>query len=282
VSEFSESQVENKKNVPYYRYRTIEHNNILTHIYERAVDLRFLSNNEDIISLELVGGDFFDLLPLTTMKNLEQLILYKVSTIEDISPLCLIDLRKLEIVSCDNIKSYAPVGYLTGLKRLRIAGYSKNSFDAAHLSGLSNLEELEVSIINNILMNTQALGELINLRKLTIGHQKDMDLTWVVNLTLLESLSLKECEVEDVRPLLRLPKLTFVSFDITTVKDIMPLLESKTIKTIYEPIYELNLSYNENDPEYLEKNRRRMCSYREKVRTLFRDHGISLYDPHDR
>jgi hypothetical protein len=226
VSEFSEIQTWEKKELPYREYWTNEYNNIITHRYEGVVDLEFLSGNEDIISLNLVGGEFFDLRPLAAVKNLKYLDLYKVSTLEDISPLGILNLQRLDIVSCENIRSYEPVAYLTGLKRLRIASYTRNSLlDAAHLSALSNLEELEAGLYTNMFVNVHELGKLVHLKKLTITDTDIIDLACIV-------------------------------------EDIMPLAESKTIKDMAYPMYAFNMS--------------------DEVWELFKNHGIRIYDPHDR
>jgi hypothetical protein len=121
--------------------------------------------------------------------------LHNILTIEDISPgqFGMINLRKSEIVNCDNTRSYDPVESITGLKYLRIAGHSKNTFDTAILSALSDLEELEIDIYN-MLINTQELGKLVRLKKLRIKYPRDnIDLKWIVNLTESESFSLEYC-----------------------------------------------------------------------------------------
>jgi Leucine-rich repeat (LRR) protein len=264
--------------LPYSEYRTqySDKEGILYHLYYDIEDLSLFYDNEDIVALGLRYGKYLDLHPLTTMKNLEYLELFSNNRIFDISPLeQIIMLKYLKIVGCDKIFYFAPIRSLINLEYLRLDNdneYDSDfAFDAVYLSQLTNLEELDLTFIFGRIVNISALRNLTHLKKLKIEGETLPDISWIIALQELEYLALERSQIGDLRPLLDLLKLEFVSLDYSRV-NIMPLLESKSIKRIWEPEYEYDESYDKEA----------IYSYRIAMSNKFWERGISLTNPHDR
>jgi Leucine-rich repeat (LRR) protein len=262
------------RSLPYSKYWTTYNSeeDVLDHVFKGMNDLSWFYGNEDISSLELWRGEYTDLRPLTTMKNLERLCLFNNTQISDISPLAkMINLKRLEIVGCNRIEDYAPIASLENTNVLRIDCDLRIDFDATYVSSLVNLQDLDLVFMPGNITNISLLENLVHLKKLRIGRETIESLGWIKNLRELEHLALEESAVGDVSPLLSLPKLEFVSFDYSTVENIMPLIESTSIKRIWEPEYKYDENFSENDKYF----------YRVVLNNKFYERGISLGDPHE-
>jgi len=88
------------------------------------------------------------------------------------------------------------------------------------------------------LMNIDRLGDLVNLKRLSILRRDIRDISWMANLQNLQELSLHKTTVDDISPLAELPNLVSVGLYSVTVRDLTPLLESKSIKIIYQSFEE--------------------------------------------
>jgi hypothetical protein len=263
------------QSLPYSSYWTYysDEEDVLYHVYwQRMNDLSWLYDNKDILALELWHGEFTDLRPLATMKNLERLCLYNNAQLADISPLTeMANLKKLEIHGSRLIKNYVPVASLKNLASLSIGCDIRIDFDAAYVSSLVNLQGLDLGFLRGSITNISLLGNLVCLKKLRICREIIKDFGWIKTLQELEHLFLEESTVGDLSPLLSLPKLEFVSFYYSAVGDIMPLIESTSIKEIWGPKYGYDESLSEDEKYF----------YQVALSNKFYERGIGLIYPDD-
>jgi Leucine-rich repeat (LRR) protein len=228
-------------------------------------DLSGLADYAFVKSLYLGSGHFSDLSPLSAFQNLEELELYNNRNITDISPLeSLIQLRRLTLLSCPNIQSIQALSTLTNLQYLRLASYDDMYYkelaplwqleilvleagvipelDLRYIAQLTSLKVLVIDARykDGVRVNIELLRSLVNLERLILAYNsvETLDLNWIKSLQKLNYLGIKSSAVDDLRPLLALPNLTEVLFDYTKVKDLSVLLESRSIKQIWEPEYQ--------------------------------------------
>jgi internalin A len=225
-------------------------------------DLSLLVDYAFVQSLSL-HGSFSDLSPLSAFRDLEELDIAG-NNIIDISPLgALTRLRKLTIINCPNIQNIQALSALTNLQYLRLVFHDDMHYkelvplgqleilhleagvirelDMRHIAQLTNLKDLtiEARYKDGVKVNAGLLRSLVNLERLTLAYDSvgTVDLTWIKSLKKLNYFNIKYSSVDDLRPLLELPNLAVVVFDYTEVKDIEVLLESRSIKQIWEPHY---------------------------------------------
>jgi hypothetical protein len=218
-------------------------------------DLSIFTGDLPIKVLTINQGSFFDLTPLSTLKNLEKLSIWYSPNVRDITPITsLSKLEELEIVACENIETLGPILLLPNLKNLHLGGeyldYSifenlhgleslritsfAGKMDIAYISGQISLKRLRIGSYpySDRIINISDLQYLTNLENLTIENTGIIDFYWITNLEKLEYLQMTNCEIVDARPLVQLPNLKIVTFSSSYVSDILVLTESKSIKTV--------------------------------------------------
>ena len=189
-------------------------------------DLSPISGIASLESLDITGTRMSDLSALSHDQNLKELGiggaqipgLGKLATLKN--------LKTLRIIEQSNI-DLAPVGTLTNLEYLWIWGPPQ--FNASPLRNLTKLRELSltgigfggVSATNDI----EVLGDLKELRKLTLGFLQVSDVTFVNNLKNLSEVNIDALPISSVAPLRGLTSLRSVSLVQTPVVDISPLLD---------------------------------------------------------
>lgn len=187
-----------------------------------------LESLKDLTKLENVnvwGSNFSDLSPLAE-RDLKKLHIlgYTGKDINVISKFK--NLSELEIAFCDGIKDISFLKDFTNLKRL-ILSTSKVS-DLKPLSGLTNLEELDISSSNSDL---KPLSGLTNLRILGVSGEFS-DLTPLSGLTNLTHLYLSSDNLSDLKPIESLNKLDYIFLVSCSLKDISPLSKLKALSWV--------------------------------------------------
>jgi internalin A len=245
-----------------YTFRYSENSNT----YYGLNDLSYFLAAPSIKSIRLAGGTFSDLSPLVMLKDLEELEIMANGFITDISPIgALANLKKLTIINVYNIKSIEPLSSLANLQYLSLDYKDKyfrelaplqrlealrlstrfEDIDTAYIAQIRSLKELALDIGETT--NAKPLGKLTNLESLSLNISlvaNALDISWIAALRKLKKLSIRFGTVEDVSPLAELPNLTEIDFHGTTIKDITPLLKSKTLKKVTE-FYLENIDQNE-------------------------------------
>jgi internalin A len=227
-------------------------------------DLSYFLEDTSIKSLRLYGGTFSDLSPLAELTELEDLEINSNYFVNDISPIAsLSNLKRLSLY-IENLESIAPISSLTNLTHLYLIYNgriydelaplkhleyfsliisSKGSYNASYISHLHSLTSLYIAAES--ISNIDLLQNLVNLENLEIYSSSDLDISWITPLQKIKKLLLRGERIDDLSPLLELPNLVDIDLYETVVKDIRPLAESRSIKTITGFILE-----NENDYPY--------------------------------
>jgi hypothetical protein len=214
--------------------------------------------DESISALD-IRGSFSDLRPIEKFSNLKKLILFGCNNIRDISPLeKLTNLEELKLEACYNIQSISALSALPKLKSLTLYYFIESDFpELANCAGLetlslygdvltgagmeniirlTGLRDLELDFYNGI-SNIEELKNLAGLRRLVVTAGQELDVSWIPALTELCELKLTGFFlINDVSPLLELPKLTSAGFRESFVKNLPVLYTSDTIKYIETPL----------------------------------------------
>ncbi len=194
-------------------------------------DISFVSNMENLKSLELEYGTFLDLEPLRSCQNLERLWLLSCDELKDLSVVeTLTGLRDLGLevpYGCGEPN----LGGLTELKKLYLGNFSQTGF----LQNLSGLEELTLDGCR--VDDGSAFAGLTSLKTLTctsFGHS-EMDYSFVASLPALETLDLEGMVTYgDISGIFNMPSLK--SLDISYMEceiDFDRIQENQTLEELY-------------------------------------------------
>jgi internalin A len=237
--------------------------------YWDVKDLTYFLNNPFITVLKIQSGSFSNLTPLANLTQLEELEILNNVCISSIEPLAkLQNLKKLNLSGCKNIVGIQPLANLFNLNELDISSYDHETICAelAHLKALkvlwisigkitslthiSQLDSLEEIVLDVSYIHDDSIATLQNLKNLknlelygvryidivTDYNRKKIYLEWIKQLSKLEYLRLEGFEISDVQPLLDIPCITTINLDRCVVGDLIPLVNSKSIKNIVTPI----------------------------------------------
>jgi Leucine-rich repeat (LRR) protein len=141
-------------------------------------------------------------------------------------------LKILRIIDTGNV-DLSEVGQLTGLESLFIWG--PPMLNLSPLRTLTKLQELQISDIGmnlSAVTGVEALGDLKDLRRLTLGYMQIGDLTFVSTLGHLNEINIGMMPVSSVAPLRGLSSLQSVSLTRTNIVDISPLLDLPQLKKL--------------------------------------------------
>jgi hypothetical protein len=213
-------------------------------------DLTYFLNDTSIKSLRLYGGTFSDLSPLAELKELEELEIISNYNFTDITPLASLVNLKILILDLNMVDNIAPISSLTNLTHLylsyngrfndelvplqklehfSLSVASLREWDGSYIAHLYSLTSLYIAA--NPISNIEMLQNLVNLEKLDINFS-DLDISWITPLQKIKKLILRGERIDDLSPLLELPNLVDIDLYETVVKDIRPLAESRSIKSI--------------------------------------------------
>ncbi|MDR0443044.1 MAG: hypothetical protein LBH44_06535 [Treponema sp.] len=252
-------------------------------------DLLAYIDDPTIKSLDLYAGDFSDLSPLAMLTELEELYIQSNIYVTDISPLkSLTNLKKLDLFGLP-LESIEPISSLVNLRHLELAGYkdccfkellplkrletlrlvNRTTLDATYIAQLQSLTKLSYTpgAGGAVITNIEQLRKLINLKDLAVVGV-DLDISWITYLQNLESLAFSGCIINDISPLAKLPNLIDVELYQSEVRDITPLLESKSIKKISEALLPC---FGNDDGAY-----ERRQTFETELQHRFRERGIEL------
>jgi len=182
----------------------------------KTLDFSPISNLINLRSVEVSGNEIINAEAILELPNLESAWLWSLSEITinfmD-APLS----SKLEVLSLSSPTiDVSNIGMLPNLNSLRIV--------SSDIAGFANWENPRLESLHIIGLQS-SLGDRLS------SHRVSLKLDEMVNLYLLNYLFIEVFDIEDVSPLLELPNLVSVRFNSSYV-DIMPLLESKTIRSI--------------------------------------------------
>jgi Leucine-rich repeat (LRR) protein len=219
-------------------------------------DLTYFLSDTSIKSLRLYGGTFTDLSPLAELTELEELGILGNRYITDISPIGpLVNLKKLtlfnsgyggsikalsSLVNLENLvlrhndRYYRELVPLQRLEVLNLTNAIMKELDVSYIAQIPSLKDLTITGGGDPegILNIERLKNLVNLERLSISSNNNLDISWITHLQKLRELEMQGCTIGDIRPLLELPNLVSVRLYRMEVKDITPLLESRSIKDI--------------------------------------------------
>ena len=136
-------------------------------------------------------------------------------------------LKKLTIIEQQNF-ALAPVGELTNLESLWIWGPT-GRLDVSPIRNLTKLRHLALTGIGfgslTAVANIEAIGDLTELRTLTLGSLQVSDLAFAASLKNVMEININQLPISSIEPLRGLKLLRKVSLNLTPVVDISPLLE---------------------------------------------------------
>jgi len=190
-------------------------------------DLSPLSYLTELQSLDITDVRGGDLSPLSHCSELVELGLGvdQIPGLMRLTPLK--KLMKLRIISHGNV-DLGPVGALPNLENLWVwAGVSR--FDVAPLRNLTKLRELTLSVLGMGRLapvdNIAVLGELKELRSVTLSELQITDLAFIENLHLLQEINLSAMPISSLEPLRGLKNLKKISINALQIVDISPLMD---------------------------------------------------------
>ena len=177
-----------------------------------------------------------DLNPLLHMLSLKRLILSELKSTAETDLSFLRTLKNLEELEL-NIGlccGYEELDSLVKLKSLKLNNMS-NVWDADFLSGMDELEELEIIDLGNA--DLKAAGKLVNLRKLTLLNANILNQNFLNSLNKLEVLNLAVSEpdkkdLEDLDFLQNMPYLRMMDLRNRQIPDITGLAYAKNLTVL--------------------------------------------------
>jgi len=203
-------------------------------------NLNFLSLKDTLVSdlspavgfkyletLDITGTRISDLSPLEASEKLAELNVggTQIPSLRHLRNLK--SLKKLMIVEQGNL-DITPVGELHSLETLWILAQSH--LDASPIHNLIHLRNLSIMGLGifgpaTVVANIESIGDLNELRTLTIAYLMVTDLGFANRLLKLEELNLNNIPIQSVEQLRNLKSLKRISLSATQVVDISPLLE---------------------------------------------------------
>jgi Leucine-rich repeat (LRR) protein len=209
---------------------------------------------------------------LKNNKNLEKLsfVMMSVSNFRDIAKLT--NLRDIELVEVnitdDNVSEYAyinlkPLRKLRKLQRFHIGAMTVDNIRA--LSGLTNLNELGLSMTTIKDKSIEPLHNLKNLEKLHFDCTQIDSIEPIKDLKKLEVLAITQTGISDITPLKNLTNLKNIALSGKEINDISILSNFKILEGIY-------LGYSENITDL------RPLEQLSKLQTLNLDHAKRVAD----
>jgi len=198
-------------------------------------DLNIIANLQNILLLDLMDNDIYDIGKLSNLCSLQELILgdNKINVISALSNLY--SLKKLEL-NINNVTDLKPVEKLNGLIELWL--YNNNISNLDFLTNLTNLTKLGLN--NNKISDISSLSNLTNLKLLKLGNNSITDISSLENLTALEKLYLNNNCISDINPLRNLKKIQSLN------------LQRNPIVSLNEWITEFNLDIKYSDKLIIE------------------------------
>ena len=156
-----------------------------------------LENCAALAQLELTGGEFSDLTPISKLVNIQSLTLSN-NKIKDISPLAgLNHLQYLEL-SGNQVSNLSPLAEITTMNSLYLA--------------------------NNQIKDVGPLAKMNKLWSLYLEGNQVSDLKPLGGLKWLSSLDLRKNKVKDLSPLSTLTSLNFLMLEGNPISDLTPLI----------------------------------------------------------
>lgn len=228
-----------------YKLSNLEYLNLSDNMIENINPLAKLYK---LKVLDLSYNNMTDLDDLKNLENLEVLRLSSCEKIKDFSPLAsLVNLKELvfdpnglDTSSLTNLNEleYLAIGYtedsryqelvfnnicnLNNLKKLCL--YHTGYIDAKLLTNFSELKSLCMDV--EIIVNSEKIGELVNLEELTIRYCYNYsDISSLSNLTNLVKLNLEFNNITDISPLRDLSNLKVLNISGNPIDDYTPVEE---------------------------------------------------------
>jgi Leucine Rich repeats (2 copies) len=178
-------------------------------------DISPISGLNLLEKLEIRDTRVADLRPLKQAKNLKELSISgpQVPGLTDIAKLE--NLKTLKVIEQKNI-DLSPVGSVRSLESLFVWGLPH--FDLLALHGLANLQTLQLSGIGfgtlSSVANLQAIGDLKELRTLTLGQLQIGDLNFAQELKNVTEINLSQLPILSLVPLRNLTFLKKISLRV--------------------------------------------------------------------
>jgi internalin A len=198
-------------------------------------DLSSISGIKTLVSLEIRDTRIADLTPLVDDQSLAELTisseqvpgLVNLTHLNNLKRLVLIDQRPTDL---------APISSLSHLESIFIWGLPQ--FDLAPLRPLSKLQNLQLSGIGfgrglSGVSDLEAIGDLKELKTLTLGQLQVNNLSFVENIRNLVEMNLNQLPILSLSSLRNLSLLKKLSLVDVPIVDISPLLELPQLSELF-------------------------------------------------
>jgi Leucine-rich repeat (LRR) protein len=191
-----------------------------------VTDISSISALQSLEYLDIRGTRITDLRPLSENNGLKELSIgaAQIPALPILTRLS--QLKKLPIID-QNLIDLSPVGSLANLESLFV--WRSPQLDLSPLRNLAHLRSLQLSGLglgpSTSIVNPQAIGDLRELRTLTLGSLQISDLAFVRDLKNLNEININAMPITSIHPLQNLKSLKSVSLADVPVIDISVFLE---------------------------------------------------------
>jgi internalin A len=188
-----------------------------------------------LMSLEEINlrGEFCDLRPISTLKNVKRLNVIIINSSmggTDVKPLSQMT-QLTHLVIGGGVTDIRPIAKLINLTYLDLGGNQIQ--DLQPISHLTNLTHLEL-LSNHLSGDLEELSNLTQLRYLGVMSysRNNLNLSFLRNMTQLESLIIPKSGIQDITPLAKLKKLKQLFLPNNPISDIQPLTDLTNLAEI--------------------------------------------------
>jgi Leucine-rich repeat (LRR) protein len=189
-------------------------------------DLSPLVGLQKLESIDVTGTGVTSLLPLRNATNLKELGISEKQVADLVTLKKLANLKSLRIIE-QTAFDFSPISELSNLEYLFVWGLP--IFNLSPLRKLVKLQDIHLLGLGfgqpSVVTDVDALGDLKDLKRLTLGELQIGDLSFVSKLKNLVEINIGRLPVLSVEPLRGLTLLESVSLNTTAVTDISPLLD---------------------------------------------------------
>ncbi len=121
----------------------------------------------------------------------------------------------------EKIKTFSDLKWFENLKTINMSSFNSN---VKNISGIENLDNLEIFMLNsNKVNNLDSLSNLKNLKQLVLIADRISDLTPLKELSNLENLEITGTNLRDIRPIEQLTNLKQLVLNASRITDLTPL-----------------------------------------------------------
>lgn len=232
---------------------------ILEYDFVTQKDIDRIGKMSSLKRLEFhVQGSDINLLPLTNLTDLEELVITSglgeetlntssIGELKQIKEITLIEcdfdisflsqltnLERVMLFKCSNVKDLSVFENLKSLQDISIS-YVEDT-DLNYLKNLTELKAIDIAGVN--MRNFEGLENLINVEELFLCEiqteygDQIIDMSEFVNMRKLTNISIEGKKINDISPLIQIENLEMITLIDTDISDISPLANIKNLRNL--------------------------------------------------